>query len=121
MCGRDGHQRFITANSKSPNNQYFPSSSSKPHPVLSTLLHHFIGSSQPHDTCGSAGKESARNAGNLGSIPGLKTPGGGKGYLLRYSGLENSTDCIDHGVSKSQNRLSEFHNPMTQELLSSPA
>ena len=42
---------------------------------------------------GSAGKESTCNAGDLGSIPGLgKFPGGGKGYPLQYSGLENSRD-----------------------------
>ena len=41
--------------------------------------------------CGSAGKESACNVGNLGSIPGLgRSPGEGKGYPLQYSGLENS-------------------------------
>ena len=33
----------------------------------------------------------------------------GKGYPLRYSGLENSMDCIDHGVAKSRTRLSDFH------------
>ena len=44
--------------------------------------------------CGSAGKESACNAGDLGSIPGLgRYPGKGKGYPLQYSGLENSLDC----------------------------
>jgi len=57
--------------------------------------------------CGSAGKESARNAGDLGLIPGLgRFPGGGKGYPLQFSGLENSKDCIVHGVAKSQTRLS---------------
>ena len=41
--------------------------------------------------CGSAGKESAYNAGNLSSILGLgRTPGEGKGYPFQYSGLENS-------------------------------
>ena len=55
---------------------------------------------------GSAGKESACNAGDLGSIPGLGgSPGEGKGYLLQYSGLENSMDCIVHGVTKSRTRL----------------
>ena len=45
--------------------------------------------------CGLAGKESACNAGGLGSIPGLgRSPGEGKGYPLRYSGLENSMDGI---------------------------
>ena len=52
--------------------------------------------------CGSAGKESACNLGDLGSIPGLgKFPGKGTGYLLQYSSLENSIDCILHGVTKS--------------------
>ena len=52
--------------------------------------------------CGSAGKESACNVGDMGSIPGLGgSPGEGKGYPLQYSGLENSMDCIVHGVSKS--------------------
>ena len=33
-----------------------------------------------------------------------------KGYYpLQYSGLENSTDCIVHGVAKSWTRLSDFH------------
>ena len=60
--------------------------------------------------CGSAGKESACNAGDLGSIPGLgRSPGEGKGYPLQYSGLENSMDGIVHGVAKSQTRLSNFH------------
>ena len=60
--------------------------------------------------CGSAGKESACNAGGLGSIPGLgRPPGEGKVYPLRYSGLENSMDCIGHGVAKSQTGLSDFH------------
>ena len=60
--------------------------------------------------CSSAGKESICNAGDLGSIPGLgRAPGEGKGYLLQYSGLENSMDCIVHGVAKSQTRLSDFH------------
>ena len=53
--------------------------------------------------CGSAGKESACNLGDLGSIPGLeRSPGEAKGYPLQYSGLENSMDCIVHGVTKSQ-------------------
>ena len=48
---------------------------------------------------GSAGKESACNMGDLGSIPGSGgSPGEGKGYLLQYSGLENSMDCIVHGI-----------------------
>ena len=59
---------------------------------------------------GSAGKESACNVGDLGSIPGLgRSPGEEKGYPLQYSGLENSMDCIAHGVAKSQTLLSDFH------------
>ena len=60
--------------------------------------------------CGSAGKESACNLGDLGSIPGLgRSSGEGKGYSLQYSGLENSMDCIVHGVAKSWTQLSDFH------------
>ena len=60
--------------------------------------------------CVSAGKESACNVGDLGSIPGLgRSPGEGKGYPLQYSGLENSMDSIVHGVLKSQTGLSDFH------------
>ena len=52
---------------------------------------------------GSAGKESICNEGDLGLIPGLESsPGEGKGYPLQYSGLENSMDCIVHGVTKGQ-------------------
>ena len=40
------------------------------------------------------------------------SPGEGKGYPLQYSGLENSTDCIVHGVAKSQTRLGDFHIPL---------
>ena len=47
---------------------------------------------------------------NLSLIPGLgRSPGEGKGNTLQYSGLENSVDCIVHGVAKSQTRLSDFH------------
>jgi len=60
--------------------------------------------------CGSAGKESACNSGNLCSISGLgRSPGEGKGYPLQYSGLENAMDCIFHGVAKSRTRLRDFH------------
>ena len=33
----------------------------------------------------------------------------GKAYPLQSSGLENSMDCIVHGVTKSQTQLSDFH------------
>jgi len=42
---------------------------------------------------GSAGKESACNAGDLASIPKLRrSPGERKGYPLQYFSLENSMD-----------------------------
>ena len=60
--------------------------------------------------CGSAGKESACNVGDLGSIPGFgRSPEEGKGYPLQHSGLENSMGYTVHGVAKSQTRLSNFH------------
>ena len=50
---------------------------------------------------GSDGKASACNVGDLGLIPGLgRSPGGGKGYPLWYSGLENSMNCIVRGGLK---------------------
>ena len=46
----------------------------------------------------------------LSLIPGLgRSLGEGKGYPLRYLGLENSMDCIVHGVKKSRTLLSDFH------------
>ena len=60
--------------------------------------------------CGSGGKESACDAGDLGSIPGLgRSPGEGKSYPLQYSGLENSMDCTAHEVAKSRTGLNNFH------------
>ena len=61
--------------------------------------------------CGSAGKESTCNVGDLRSIPGLgRCPGEGKSYPLQYPGLENSMDFIVHGgVAKSWTQLSDFH------------
>ena len=56
---------------------------------------------------GSAGKGPTCSAGDL---PGLgRSPGEGKGSPLQYSGLENSMDCIVHGIAKSWTRLSDFH------------
>ena len=68
--------------------------------------------------CGSAGKESACNVGDLGLIPGLgRPPGEGKGYPLQYSGLENLMDCIVHGVAKNQTQLSDFHFTLKDKLI----
>ena len=62
------------------------------------VLYHLL----PHS---SVGKESACNAGDLGSIPGSgRSTGEGKGYRLQYSGLENSVDFIVHRWT----RLSDF-------------
>ena len=58
--------------------------------------------------CGSVGKESACNGGDLGSIPGLgRSPGEWNGNPLQYSCLENHTDigawwATVHGVVKSE-------------------
>ena len=58
--------------------------------------------------CGSAGKESAFNMGDLGSIPGLgRSPKEWKGYPIHYSGLDSSMDYM--GVTTSQTRLNDFH------------
>ena len=70
--------------------------------------------------CGSAGKESTRNAGYLGLIPGLgRSPGEGNSCPLQYPSLETSTDCTVHGVTKSQTRLrlslSLFHFPTARD------
>ena len=51
----------------------------------------------------SAAKESTCNSGDPGSIPGLgRSPGEGNSYPFQYCGLDNSMDCIVHGVEKSQ-------------------
>ena len=61
---------------------------------------------------GSEGKESACNAGGLRSILGLgRSPGGGNGNALQYSGLKNPMDrgaswATVYGVVKSQTWLS---------------
>ena len=52
--------------------------------------------------CGSAGKESACNVGDLGLIPGLgRSPGEGKGYPLQYLDPENSMDYSPWGHKES--------------------
>ena len=63
--------------------------------------------------CSSNGKESACDAGDQGSIPGLVSfSGEGNGNPLQYSCLENSVDreawrATVHGITKSQTRLSD--------------
>ena len=57
---------------------------------------HFIGFPDS-----SVGKESACKAEDPGSISGSgRSTGEGIGYRLQYSGLENSMDCILHGVAE---------------------
>ena len=53
----------------------------------------------------SVGKESLA----MQETPVGRSPGEGKGYPLRYSGLENSMGCIVHGVANSPTLLSDFH------------
>ena len=59
--------------------------------------------------CGSAGKESACNAGDLDLIPELgRSPGEGNGSPLQYSGLENSMDYISPWGLKESNRTEQL-------------
>ena len=61
-------------------------------------------------SCGSADKEAACNEGDLGSIPELgRSLGEWKGYLLQYSGLENSVDCYSPWGHKESGRPSDFN------------
>ena len=54
--------------------------------------------------------KNACNAGDSGWISGLgRSSGEGIGYPLQHSGLENSMDCIVHGIPKSRTPLSDFH------------
>ena len=65
---------------------------------------------------GLAGKESACNAGDLGSIPGFgKSLEDGNSCPFQYSGLENSMDYTVHGVAKRRTQLSDFHFHFTNE------
>ena len=62
---------------------------------------------------GSDGKETACNAGDPGSIPGLgRCPGEGNGNPLQYPCLGNCMDrgawqATVHGVTKSRTQLSD--------------
>ena len=74
---------------------------------LSQDVYEYVYEGFPHSL---VGKEYTCNAGDPSSIPGSGRPTGeGIGYPLQYSGLENSIDCIVHGVTKSRTRLSGFH------------
>ena len=53
--------------------------------------------------CGSAGKESGCNVGDLGSIPGLgRSPGEGNGYPLQCSGLDPFGPRSQFSLQKAQ-------------------
>ena len=59
---------------------------------------------------GSTGKESSHNVRDLGLIPRLgRSPGEENSFPLQYSDLDNSMDCVVHGVIKSRTQLSDFH------------
>ena len=67
-----------------------------------------LGSSGSEDPINASGQY--WNAGDPGSIPGSgRSTGVGIGYPLQYSGLENSMDCVVHGVAKSRTGLRAFH------------
>ena len=60
--------------------------------------------------CGSAGKESACNAGDLGSIPGLgRSPGEGKGYPLQPVFWPGEFHGLKSVGSQNCTPLSDFH------------
>ena len=101
------------------------SNSSRPHGLQPTRLFRpwdfpgkstGVGCKQVHwiTICGSAGKESTCDAGDLGSIPGLgRSPGEGNGAPLQYSCLENPMDggtwkAAVHGVAEGWTQLSDF-------------
>ena len=70
---------------------------------------------------GSEGKESACNAGDPGSIPGLgRSPGEGNGNPLQYSCLKipmagGAWQATVHGVAKSWTQLSNFTSSLCYE------
>ena len=87
-------------------------------PELTGLLHSFL---RMGFSGGSTGKESACNVGDLGMIPGLgRSPGGGKGYSLQYSDLENSMGSQRVGQDSATftfTSLSRKHMSHTRVLL----
>ena len=64
--------------------------------------------------CGSAGKESTWDAGDLGLVPVLgRSPGEGNGNPIQYSCLENPMNgeawqATVHGVKKSHSDMTEW-------------
>ena len=83
--------------------------------LLIIMLHFWSFSYFP---ASSVSKESACNAGDPGSIPGWgRSPGEEIGYPLQYSNLENSMDCIVHGVTESWTGMSDFYFLLFQSRL----
>ena len=81
----------------------------RPHTRPSTFIISFTPLSRPRDfPGGSNGKESACNAGDLGSISGSgRSSGDGNDYPFQYSSLENSMNrgalwATVHGLAKSR-------------------
>ena len=65
----------------------------------------------------SVGQESTCNVGEPGLVPGLgRSTAEGIGYPFQYSGLENTMDCIVHGVPKSCMWMSEFYMDLTFQV-----
>ena len=76
---------------------------------------HFLTKKFP---CGSAGKEFACNAGDLGLIPGLgRFLREGKGYTLQYSGLENFIDCTVHEATKESEMTEQFSSSLSSIIV----
>ena len=76
---------------------------------------------------GSEGKESTRNVGDPGLIPGSgRSPGGGPGYPLQYFGLKNPMDrgawrAAAHGVAKGRTLRCRVDTNRTSQSAYSPA
>ena len=81
----------------------------------SWICYRFLKTHQVQHWASPDSKESACNAGYLGSIPGLgRCPGEGNGYPFQCSCLENSMNrgacwATVHEVTHSQTRLSDSH------------
>ena len=89
-----------------------------------TTLQSMCGEERNHQNRNSSlttGKESACNAGDMGSVPGSRrSPGEGTGNPFQYSCLENSLDrgawrVTVHGVAKSQTQLSDNIHTHTED------
>ena len=71
--------------------------------------------------CGSAGKESAYNAGDPGSIPGSgRSLGEGNGYPIQYSCLENYMENYMVGYSPRDLKESDMTEQLTLSLFNEP-